>query len=100
VDVFSAGLLAFEIWTAPFATQMGRVAALADARAGVFPEGTHPHVVALVRWLAAPQPCRRPSARAAGSAVERWLEAGYAAALAQAQGPGGAGGGPEPPPAD
>jgi len=79
VDVFAAGLVAFELCAAPFATQMERIVSLRGAREGDFPEGTHPHVSQMVRWLAAPEAAQRPTAREAIAAIESWLEACRAA---------------------
>jgi translation initiation factor 2-alpha kinase 4 len=65
VDLFSLGVMAFELWH-PFATAMERAVLLRDLREnGVMPaafEAANPVVCKLIRWLLAPNPAERPTA--------------------------------------
>ncbi|PSC69649.1 putative serine threonine-kinase GCN2 isoform B [Micractinium conductrix] len=65
VDLFSLGVMAFELWH-PFATAMERAVLLRDLREnGVMPaqfEADHPVVCRLIRWLLSPNPAERPTA--------------------------------------
>eukprot|EP00955_Chlamydomonas_euryale_P113661 366229-Chlamydomonas_euryale.AAC.14 len=66
VDLFSLGVVVFEMWH-PFSTGMERVVMLGALReSGKLPERweqDHPKVAALIRQLMAPNPADRPSAR-------------------------------------
>ncbi|GIM05041.1 hypothetical protein Vretimale_9508, partial [Volvox reticuliferus] len=66
VDLWSLGVVAFELWH-PFATGMERAVLLNDLRDHArLPEAweqEHPRVARLIRWLMAPNPGERPSAR-------------------------------------
>ncbi|KAI8469455.1 MAG: hypothetical protein J3K34DRAFT_459347 [Monoraphidium minutum] len=66
VDLFSLGVVAFELWH-PFSTAMERALLLRDLReAGRLPEGweaAHREVAGLIRWLMSPKPSDRPTAR-------------------------------------
>ena len=66
VDLFSLGVVAFELWH-PFSTAMERAVLLRDLRErGAMPaefEGAQPVVARLIRWLLAPNPADRPTAR-------------------------------------
>ena len=66
VDLFSLGVMAFELWH-PFATAMERAVLLRDLRehGGVMPaafEAANPVVCKLIRWLLAANPAQRPTA--------------------------------------
>ncbi|KAF8070961.1 GCN2 [Scenedesmus sp. PABB004] len=66
VDMYSLGVVVFELWH-PFSTAMERAVLLRELReAGKLPpawEAAHPQVARLVRWLMAAKPAARPSAR-------------------------------------
>lgn len=66
VDLFSLGVLAFELWH-PFSTAMERAVLLRDLRErGAMPaefEASQPAVARLIRWLLVPNPADRPTAR-------------------------------------
>ncbi|PNH06312.1 putative serine/threonine-protein kinase [Tetrabaena socialis] len=66
VDLWSLGVVLFELWH-PLATGMERAVLLHDLRDhGRLPEAwerAHPRVARLIRWLMAPNPGERPSAR-------------------------------------
>ncbi|GIL65935.1 hypothetical protein Vafri_19563, partial [Volvox africanus] len=66
VDLWSLGVVAFELWHS-FATGMERAVLLNDLRDHArLPEAweqEHPRVARLIRWLMAPNPRERPSAR-------------------------------------
>ncbi|KAK9811583.1 hypothetical protein WJX72_006503 [[Myrmecia] bisecta] len=66
VDLYSLGVVAFELWH-PFSTGMERAVLLRDLQEhGVMPadwEAANPQVAKLIRWLLAPNPADRPSAR-------------------------------------
>ena len=68
VDMYSVGIIAFEVWH-PFSTAMERVVILRDLRErGTFPPGfesQHPAASALIKSLLASKPQDRPTAREA-----------------------------------
>ena len=67
VDVYSLGIVLFEIWAAPFGTYMERVMLLQKLRSGEDPAQLRPDlptsVSSLVRWLTQDSPSDRPTAR-------------------------------------
>ena len=67
VDVYSLGIVLFELWAAPFSTYMERVLLLQKLRAGEDPAELRPDiptpVTSLVRWLTQASPSDRPTAR-------------------------------------
>lgn len=67
VDVYSLGIVLFEIWAAPFGTYMERVTLLQKLRSGEDPAQLRPDipttVSSLVRWLTQDSPSDRPTAR-------------------------------------
>jgi serine/threonine protein kinase/histidyl-tRNA synthetase len=65
VDLFSLGIVAFEIWNS-FSTAMERAHVLGQLREQMIPrqfEDQHPKVASLIRSLIQPNPNLRPSAR-------------------------------------
>jgi len=68
VDLYSVGIIAFEVWH-PFSTAMERVVLLRDLRErGTLPPGfesAHPQAAALIRWLLSEADAGRPTAREA-----------------------------------
>lgn len=64
-DIFSLGIITFELLTKPFSTQMERAIVLGDVRNGKFPTSfveTWPREAAFIRSCVEHDPAKRPSA--------------------------------------
>lgn len=65
VDLFSLGVVVFEMFHPPFRTAMERHKTLTDLRSGEMPkpfERAQPQVARLIQWLMSPNPSDRPTA--------------------------------------